>query len=70
MFHVNMFTVTGTSDGVNMVLINGALAAMAPMAVIVWGVLEARGASHCARQALDRVRGLEWVRQVAGTHGR
>lgn len=53
-----------------MVLINGALAAMAPMAVIVWGVLEARGASHCARQALDRVRGLEWVRQVAGTHGR
>lgn len=52
-----------------MVLFICALAAMVPMAIIVWGLFEARSARRRARHAVDRVQVLEWVRQAAGTHG-
>lgn len=64
-----MFNVTSTNVGVNMVLFICALAAMLPMAIIIWAVLEARAARQRARQARDRVRVLEWVREAAITHG-
>lgn len=64
-----MFNVTSTSAGVNMVLFICALAAMVPMAIIVWVLFEARSARHRARHALDRVQVLEWVKQAAATHG-
>lgn len=52
-----------------MVLFICALAAMVPMAIIVWVLFEARSARHRARHALDRVQVLEWVKQAAATHG-
>jgi peptidoglycan/LPS O-acetylase OafA/YrhL len=64
-----MFNVTSTSVGVNMVLFICAIAAMVPLAIIVWALLEAWAARRRARHALDCVQVLEWVRQAAGTHG-
>lgn len=64
-----MFNVTCTNVGVNMVLFICVLAAMVPMAIIIWAVLEVRAARQRARHARDRVRVLEWVREAAITHG-
>lgn len=52
-----------------MVLFICALAAMVPMAIIVWALLEARAARRRTRHALERVQVLNWVRQAAGMHG-